>query len=530
MATAKTIAQRWGQLYSTSSSHRQRAEKYAYYTIPALYPVDTSERITDNVTAIGMSDPVGAQAVNHLANKLVKTLFSPNRPFFRLKVNEQAPEIKLIRQKEASQNAAERTEAQQMMAEADKLMADHEREAMKYLENANNRTSATLASKLLIVTGDVLITLFDDAKATVYSTRDYVATRDLTGKTIELIYRESKAFGTFSAETQDMIRATKTGKSLTSLDADTPVTLYTQFKLTENGRYKLMQAADDVDFEDKNIEYTEKDKPFIHLAWNLITGENYGRGLVEDYAGGFHMIDQLTEALMNGATLMSDIKFLVDPSSTVDVEELNNSETGSYHVGRESDVTTIGMDKTRDFQFIDAVIERLRRQISQAFLMMSSATRDAERVTAEEIRELAQELEVAHGGVYSRFAIEWQKPSARLALKYIGVDTAEVVEPQIITGLDSLSRDGELQNLRLFIHDLSLMNQVPEDVRARMKMGQYMNYLGKQHGVDHAEFVMSDEEFNTMVQAQQAQQQQAMQQEADMQAGVETRKEMARKA
>ena len=527
---AKTISQRWTELYSKQSEHRRRAEQYAYYTIPSLYPRDESRADTDSsVTAIGMSDPVGARAVNHLSNKLVKTLFSPNRPFFRLKPNEQSPEIQKVRQFEKSQNAAEQQQAKAIMAQLDGALAVHEREAMKYLEQAGNRTTATLAAKLLVVTGDCLITMYDNAKVMVYSTRDYVAVKDLAGKTVELIYRESKAFGTFNTATQDAIRNARVGKNADELMADTPVTLYTRFVITDEGRYHLTQAAEDVDLEDKGIKYPEADMPVVHLSWNLITGENYGRGLVEDYAGGFHMIDQLTEALMNGATLMSDIKYLVDPASMLDVEELNAAETGTYHTGRKDDVSVIETLKGNDFQFIDAVVERLKREIAQAFLMMSGATRDAERVTAEEVRELAQELEVSHGGVYSRFANDWQKPAARLALKYIGVEMGDQVEPQIITGLDSLSRDGELQNIRMWANDLAMLNAIPEDVRARIKLGPFLNYLAKQRGIEHAEFVMTDTEFKELMQQRQ---QEAMDQQAaimDREADAEAQKEMAKR-
>ena len=141
------------------------------------------------------------------------------------------------------------------------------------------------------------------------------------------------------------------------------------------------------------------------------------------------------------------------------------------------------LNKALDFAMVEAAIERITRDISQAFLLNSSVPRDAERVTAEEIRFVAQELETAHGGVYSRFSEEWQYRVAVLILGRIDLKINASIRPQILTGLENLSRSGELDNLVTFIKHLSLLNEVPEEFRGAINPRKFAAYVGMRTGV-----------------------------------------------
>ena len=44
-------------------------------------------------------------------------------------------------------------------------------------------------------------------------------------------------------------------------------------------------------------EYPEMFCPYIPVVWNLSSGDNYGRGQVEDYAGDFIKLSELSAAL-----------------------------------------------------------------------------------------------------------------------------------------------------------------------------------------------------------------------------------------
>ena len=83
--------------------------------------------------------------------------------------------------------------------------------------------------------------------------------------------------------------------------------------------------------------------------------------------------------------------------------------------------------------------------------------RNADRVTAEEIRMLSQELESALGGLYSLLSNELQLPLVNRLLEVLNKTKKlpklpkDVVNPVIITGVEALGRGNDLQKLDLFL-------------------------------------------------------------------------------
>src|SRR3546814_4755557 len=72
--------------------------------------------------------------------------------------------------------------------------------------------------------------------------------------------------------------------------------------------------------------------------------------------------------------------------------------TGDYVTGYVDKSKALQLDKTMDFSVASQVAERLELRLSHAFMLQSGTVRNAERVTAEEIRAMAQELENVLGG------------------------------------------------------------------------------------------------------------------------------------
>lgn len=486
-----TAKQRWERMRMKKSDLMHRSENYARWTLPYIHPPSGSK----DVELQGPKASIGAQGVNHLANKLVMTLFQPSQPFFRLIVDTQITNDLNEAAKAGDAQAA------QELAMIDAQLAAKEKAAMIELDYNRFRTEATMAAKYLIITGNALMYAPINGRTQVYGLHNYCITRDLGGNVIELMTLDSKAFATFSDAVKNQLRTDQTGKQY---EDDSNVDLYTWIKLDGDGRYSMTQWAGDVKL-DSTGTWTKEDLPWLPLTWNLTRGDDYGRGLVEDYAGSFHALEVLTEAYVTLVAIASDIKFMVDPSSVADPNEINNSPSGSYHAGKKDDVTVVQIDKLQDAQTVIAAIQAYQQIIGQAFLLASAVRRNAERVTAEEVRADIQELDMTHGGIYSRFSEDWQLPLAILMLKRIGMNLGKQrqIRPQIITGLDSLSRAGDLDNLRLFISDMSLLDAVPEEFRQVISPTAFAEFIGVRRGVDYGKFIKSAE---TM----QAEQQQAM--------------------
>lgn len=101
-----------------------------------------------------------------------------------------------------------------------------------------------------------------------------------------------------------------------------------------------------------------------------------------------------------------------------------------------------------------------RQRLERAFMLASSVQRDAERVTAEEIRAMIGELEQGLGGVYSVLAEELQRPLIVTVLnkmsmrKKLPTLPKGVVSPRIITGIEGLGRASDFNKLILLIRTL----------------------------------------------------------------------------
>lgn len=467
-----SVKQQWDHLETKKSTIDSRTEDYARWTLPFIYPT-AGTSTTENRELPVAAGSIGARSVNHLANKLVSTLFVPYRPFFRLLIDRDTmQDIQATGVSESN---------------VDRILARTESDAMDAMNIAVHRTQAVLAMKNLIITGNVLLYYPEDGEVEVYGLKDYSIKRDLSGRIILIMTRDTKAFGTFSDDVQEMLSKNPEKK----YEDDTSVELFTKIEL-EGKKYKVTQAADTVDL-DTDGSYPADKLPWITLTWNLVRGEDYGRGLVEDYAYAFHAHAVLTGAQMKMYAIMADIKFLVKPSSMIDVEYLVSSDSGSYHPGNEGDIWIPEIAKRMDMAAIDGKIQTLEREIAQAFLLNSAITRDAERVTAEEIRMQVQELEMSHGGIYSRLASDWQTPLVSIVLDRIDFELGSEFTPQILTGMESLSRNGDLENMQLFIGDLAATSQIPDRFQRYIDETGFINTLSALRNVESEKFLKSSE-------------------------------------
>ncbi|QPC44937.1 hypothetical protein HW532_20890 [Kaustia mangrovi] len=500
-----TLAHRWDTLHNEKSSLLTRAEQYAKWTLPHVFPEDNQNDQTELPKTV---DSLGARGVNHMANRVITTLFRPQGAFFRLHIGKDQE-----KQIGAMSQDPNRADVGRLRAELDGALADAEQEGVEYLDMVSYRPSAINAAKLLLITGNALIYHPKGKPVQVYSLRNYCVVRDISGNVIEIVIKESKAFETFSVPVQIKLRETRNND--TPYEDRTDVCIYTQIKLNEDGKFEVKQAADLVDISKPDMTWPRETLPWVPLTWNLVNGEDYGRGLVEDYAGAFHALEILNGALLNMAAIMGDIKFFVNPASVIDVQALNESEAGSYHSGKAEDVGTAQLNKQADAQFIASMIDRYEKQIAQGFLLNSAVTRDAERVTAEEIRMQAQELDTSNGGVYSRLANQWQVPTARIILDHTKFPFEQFgIKLQIITGMDSLSRMGELDNLRMFIGDMALLDGIPEDFRRAINPIKYAAVVGKARQVDYTQFLYTQAEMQQQQEQEMQRQNQLEQQKA----------------
>lgn len=533
----KGLKTRWEELHSRKTTMLTHCEQYAEWTLPYIFPRTTT---TQNDELPVTKDSLGARGVNHLSNKVVSTLFPAKQLFFRLVIDQGMQDLMEAALVGGVPDDEAKAQLEQAKLQANALLIKAEKRAEEYLDMVQYRPQAILAVKHLIITGNAMIYHPEPNRDTgrasstvVYGLRDFHVVRDCAGEPVEMMTRETKAFSTFNAAVQSQLRedaawhARAKAEKAKDYNEHTEVTIYTHILLEDDGLWTVRQYADDVRL-DTNVRYTTQRLRWIPLVWNLVQGEDYGRGLVQDYAGSFHNINVMTDSLMNITAIMGDIKFFVDPQSMIDIANLNNSPPGSYHAGNPEHIGTAKMQLVDRGQFLEALIERFEKQISQAFMLGSAGQRNAERVTAVEIQRDAEELETSNSGVYSRLSASWQTREAYIALEDTGFfELGDGIEPRIITGMDSLSRQGEAQNMRLFLADLAGLNTVPELFQMAIKPEKFLEQLGQFHSVDYQAWVKTPAEMAAEQQARMQAEQQQMQAQANAQGQAAAAKEMA---
>jgi hypothetical protein len=241
------------------------------------------------------------------------------------------------------------------------------------------------------------------------------------------------------------------------------------------------------------------------LTWNLKDGNNYGTGLVEDYAADFASLSTLSQAQITGAVLASEFRWLINPSGMTKVEDFQNSENGSALPGMEGDVALVANSKPGDLQVVGSVVQDYIGRIGRGFLLGSAATRQAERVTAEEIRMQAQELETSFGGTYSSIAVGMQLPLAAWLLRNVNLTVKGTkLKLAIITGLDALSRSGDLDSLRAALNDLAQLGLIKQQV-PELNSRAITSAILAGHGVPAAKYLLSEEQVAAQQQAAQQQ-------------------------
>lgn len=467
-----------------------RWQDYAGWTLPYLFPHEETHSTTEMQHDF---NSLGAQCVNHLGNKIATTMFPPSMPFFRIELT---PELMGSLEEEGFTKG-----------DMEVFTSEAEQDAMRNAKKIRLRTKVIRAIKGLITLGNALLYFPDKNRdeAQVYNLRDYVVKRDLSGKVVQIIARENKLVGALPAEHNLTMKAH--GYS----DED-KIGLYTGVTLTSTGTYFVKQ-----ELENKEIvstgSYPEKELPWLPLSWNLTRGQDYGNGLVEEYAGDFHVISSLSESNLNLAAISADIKILVNPMGQTDVDTLNNSDPGTYVYGLPSDVAYLQMEKLNELQFTGNMLDAYERRISSAFLLNTQVTRDAERVTAEEIRMNVNELEGSLGGVYSHLGEEMQQPIAKKLLGSVNPALANL-EPVILTGVESLSRNNEHEQILLFIQDLGMLANIPEPMIPYIKFDDTAKVLAANRGLEYSKFVKDAEEVEEAQEENQAANQEAIMGEA----------------
>ena len=484
-----SIKSRWEKLDRDRQPILARARECARLTIPSLLPPEGATQHTKLATPY---QGLGARGVNNLAARLLLALLPPNNSFFRMRVDDYV---------------IEQLDDKQARAEIEKALAAYERAIMTEIETQAMRVQAFEAIKHLIVTGNGMLFLPDEGGMRFFRLDQYCVKRDPMGDPIEIVIKESIHPLALPTEVREQL----------DIDLDKPeevVDLYTMTRLNSEGFWETAQEVEGIRVPGSEGTYRKDVIPWIPLRWYAIDGEDYGRGYVEEYLGDLKTLEALTKSLVEFAAVAARIIFLINPNGTTRAKKLEKTPNGGFAEGNKDDVSVLQLEKYADFQVVQAVAASIEQRLSHAFLLMDSIQRDAERVTAEEIRTMAKQLEDALGGVYTVLSQEFQLPLVRRIIyqmergKRLPALPKDIVKPSIVTGLEALGRGHDLEKLTVFVQALQPLGQ--DAIATYLNVGDYITRVGASLGIDTNGLVRTAEEVAQM-QAQAAMQQMAQQ-------------------
>jgi len=378
------------------------------------------------------------------------------------------------------------------------------------------RISAFGALKQLVVTGNVLLHLPEDGGMRAFQLDRYVVQRDAVGNVLDIVVLEDLAPATLTKELQAFlgydVEAEEQGDK--KISRDQTISLYTHI-YREKDVWEIYQEIAGKVVPESFGTYPLEKTPWIPVRFSKCENEDYGRSYVEEYLGDIKSLDGLSQAIVEGSAIAAKTVFLVNPNGTTDPTSLTKSPNGGVIAGNEKDVTVLGLNKYNDFRVALETMKDINGRMAQAFLLNSSIQRSGERVTAEEIRYMAQELETALGGIYSILSQELQLPLVQRIMfvmeraKKLPVLPKGAVKPVIVTGMEALGRGNDLNKLQQF---LTILNSTvgQQVMQERLNIGDAITRVGTALGIDTVGLVKTDQEVQAAQQAaQQAQQQQA---------------------
>lgn len=476
--------------YSAQSAARttvlDRAREASRLTVPGLIP---TEGQNEHYVYEQPYQSLGSGLVANLSSTLLLALFPPNLPFFRLNIDEDT----------AARLGTE-------LGQANARLAVVGRTAYSLMETAALRPLLMEVIRHLVVAGNVLLYVpADGAPPKFYRLDQFVVKRDQHGRFLDIITKEAVLPSTLSPEVREACKVDwKEG------DSEQPLDLYTVVE-RRGGKVRHWQEINDLRVPQSEGESPEDRTGWIPLRWLMVPGSDYGRSHVTEYIGDLTTLEDLSKSMVQFAMVAARILFMVDPNAGVDVEELAEAETGDYVTGHLDRVKALQLDKTQDWAVIDALAERIETRLSAAFLLRSGVMRDAERVTAEEVRIVAQELENVLGGTYTVLSAELQLPLVRRYL-YIGNRKGTVpklpkaIQPRIVTGFDALGRAHSVNRIRAFLADATAALG-PQVVMQYLRPEEVLRRLGEGHSVDGLEDLLksADEQAAEQEQAAAAQ-------------------------
>ena len=422
------------KLETKRDSYLRRGRDVAKVTIPHLLTEEGHSHASKLATPY---QSIGARGVSNLGSKLLLSLLPPSQPFFRLQVDPFTLE--------------QLTGMDDVRTEVEASLADIENAVHGEIESMALRVEVFEALKQLVICGNALLFLPPEGRMRIYKLDRYVLQRDYQGNIETIVVKETISPAALPEEIRAALPSESTG-------GPEGVDIYTCVHRKDADTFETWQEVAGERVPGTEGSYQSGTLPYLALRMNSVTGQDYGYGYASELYGDLTSLEALSQAMVEAAAAASKVLFLVDPASPTRAKTLAESPNGAIREGRADDVSVLTLGgKASDMRIAYEAINNIAERLGYAFMLNTSIQRKGERVTAEEIRYMAQELEDYLAGAYILLYQELQLPLVTLVMSRMREQGRlpeipdEIVKPTVVTGIEALGRGHDLTRLDVFI-------------------------------------------------------------------------------
>ena len=505
------------QLQSERNQWLDRARRSASLTIPYLIPRSNTPT-PDNTDAFTLPwNGIGQRGCNNLAAKLLMAILPPTEAFFRFTLD--PVEMEKMEADLANQGMPPE-EVANAKSEIELALNKLELSVLRSIETSNDRVVVHEAILHLLVSGNVLMYVGEDGLRCYHLNR-YVLLRDPVGDPLLAVTCERIGISQLPSAIREQLEKQEdeyTGivQENDPIDAghsEDTVDVYTCIKWHENS-VEWWQEINNQEIEGTRGVSKKSTSPWLPLRMSRIDASSYGPGYIESAAvADLQTAEALSQAVAECALVSAQVKHLVKPSGVTNAKGLAEAPNGAYVPGNPDDVFTVRTDKGSDINVAFTALQRIEQRLAASFML--AEMRDAERVTAEEVRITALQTETSLGNVYAILTSEFQAPYIRRKLElYMRQAKMErlpegLVQPMVSVGLSAVGRGNDLEKTARFIQ---ILQQAlgPEGMAQYINNPELIRRLSSSMGISPLGLVKTEQQIAAEMQAAQ---QQAMQQE-----------------
>ena len=479
---------------SDRKPYEDRAQNISEISLPYVFRAEGSDGGSEMTSSASQS--FNGRQVNNLKSKMGMALLPPATSSFRLKPDAQ----EMVDLFQGNETAMEKIR-EQLSLNTDAINSE--------IENQQIRSSLFDMLLQQILVGSVIVEKNERAGVTIFPLRSFVVDLDSQGEPIAMCIVEKLKL---------LPEGITVGEEKEEYD------VYTLLAIDKDTNKWIMKQSIEGEIVGEEKTYSDYDSlPFRYFGWNWVQGDAYHRPFAEDYYPDMLQIDKLAKLNTEGSIIAAKLLILVNQrGGRTRKRDVVNSANGAVIDGHADDITAFQLGKNFDFQVSNDREATIKRELQANFLDTGSVQRDAERVTAEEIRVMAQQLEASTlAGVYSKMALKWSKWIVSKVMDELKIKF-DAVDVDVLTGLDALGRSQEGQKMDNFMMRVSQL-QLNHWIKDNEVLGRYATF----DGINTVGLIKTSDEVKTeQQQAQEAAQKQQMMESGAQSLGQEAGKAM----